>query len=141
MSRSSTRGNLLLCHHDNHYGRNPAMTAFPGMNLDTYLDILGQATPEDGPYNDPAHTAEELTALNTGFAALAAGMVAFVKAAEPIVGYEATRSMIEDVTHTFPVEKNPAPVDPFAELAAALAAAMGLSPEEAKEIFDVDDES
>lgn len=111
------------------------MTAFPGMNLDTYLDILGQATPEDGPYNDPKHTAEELTTLNTGFAALAQGMKTFVEAAEPIVGYDEVRSMIEDVTHTFPVEKNPAPVDPFAELAHALAKAMGLSDEEAKEVF------
>ncbi|WNO26076.1 hypothetical protein SEA_WILDWEST_57 [Arthrobacter phage Wildwest] len=114
------------------------MTAFPGMNLDTYLDILGQATPEDGPYNDPKHTAEELVTLNTGFAALAQGMKTFVETVEPIIGYEATRSMIEDVTHTFPTEKNPAPVDPFAELAAALASAMGLSPEEAKEIFGTD---
>lgn len=114
------------------------MTAFPGMNLDTYLDILAQAQPEDGPYTEADNTAEEVLALNTGFAALAQGMVAFVKAAEPIIGYDKTRSMIEDVTHTFPVEKNPAPVDPFAELAAALAKAMGLSDEEAKEIFDVD---
>lgn len=113
------------------------MTAFPGMNLDTYLEILGKATPEDGPFNDPAHTAEELVTLNTGFAALAQGMIAFVTAAEPIVGYEAVRNMIEDVTHTFPVEKNPAPVDPFAEMAASLAKALGLSDEEAKEVFGI----
>ncbi|QHB36645.2 hypothetical protein SEA_ADOLIN_63 [Arthrobacter phage Adolin] len=103
---------------------------FPGMNLETYLDILAQATPEDGPYmHDEDRTAEEITALNTGFAALAQGMIAFVKAAEPILGYEATRSMIEDVTHTFPVEKNPEPFDPFAALQEALLKAMGEHPE------------
>lgn len=105
------------------------MMMFPGMTLADYLAILAKATPEEGPYKYEDRPAEEILALNTGFHELAKGMIAFVNAAKPIVGYEEVRDMLESVVHTFPTEENPAPFDPFAALQEALLKAMGNTPE------------
>lgn len=94
--------------------------------LDVYLSILSEATAEDGPYKYE-HDEAEARVLNGAFAEMTKGIVAFVTAAEPIIGYEAVRDMLEDVVHTFPASKEPA--DPFEAIQAALLKAMEI-PEE-----------
>ncbi|QNO12720.1 hypothetical protein SEA_SNEK_60 [Arthrobacter phage Snek] len=80
---------------------------FPGMSLAQYLEVIGHASPTEGPYN--GHAAADV--LNPAFAELVKGTVAFVNAAKPIIGYEETRDMLESVVHGFPATEEPEPVD------------------------------
>lgn len=102
---------------------------FNGMSLADYLEILAKATPEEGPHKYADLPAEEVLALNTAFAELAKGFIAYVTVAKPIIGYDAVREMLEDVVHTFPVTEEPEPFNAFEALQAALLKAMGENPE------------
>lgn len=99
----------------------------PQIPLADYLTILSSATPEDHPWASEEYemTAEERAAIGKGFTKMAHGIVAFVTAAKAVNGYEAVRSTLEDIVHTFPVQEDgnlpgQEAVDSFAALLAVL---------------------
>lgn len=103
--------------------------------LDAYLEILRSATIEDNPFTI---TPEVNDAVGAQFVALTHALADFVDAARKTeVGYAQTRSILEDMVHTFPVTEDGEDDDPAAAIQAALLAAMGLSEEEAKKLFDL----
>ncbi|QGZ17361.1 hypothetical protein SEA_KAYLISSA_63 [Arthrobacter phage Kaylissa] len=101
--------------------------------LDAYLSILRSMSTEDHPYLDHETHAKELGEAAT---AMAHSVANFIDVARASIGYEAGRSTLEDLVHTFPVSEEPK--SPEEELAAALAALFGAIPED---VFAEDDEA
>ncbi|UIW13544.1 hypothetical protein PQD80_gp60 [Arthrobacter phage Lizalica] len=102
--------------------------------LDAYLTILRSMSTEDHPFLDHETHAKELGEAAT---AMAHSVANFIDVARVSIGYEAGRTTLEDLVHTFPVSE--APQTPEQELAAALASLFGMVPED---VFgDEDDEA
>ncbi|UIW13317.1 hypothetical protein SEA_CREWMATE_66 [Arthrobacter phage Crewmate] len=92
--------------------------------LDAYLQILRSMSTEDHPFQGHATHAAE---LGEAASEMAHAVAKFIDVARVSIGYEAGRSTLEDLVHTFPVSE--APQSPEEELAAALAALFGRLPE------------
>ncbi|WNN94018.1 hypothetical protein SEA_NITRO_62 [Arthrobacter phage Nitro] len=93
--------------------------------LDAYLSILRSMTTEDHPFLDHETHAKELGEAAT---AMAHSVANFIDVARVSIGYDAGRSTLEDLVHTFPVSEKPQ--TPEEELAAALAALFGAIPDD-----------
>lgn len=82
--------------------------------LDSYLQILRSMSTEDHPFQDHETHAAELGEAATGMAHAVAN---FIDVARQSIGYEAGRSTLEDLVHTFPVTEEPqSPEDALAAL-------------------------
>ncbi|UIW13476.1 hypothetical protein SEA_AMYEV_61 [Arthrobacter phage Amyev] len=88
--------------------------------LDAYLTILRSMSTEDHPFLDhETHSAE----LGEATSKMAHAIADFVDVARVSIGYEAGRSTLEDLVHTFPVTEEPQ--SPEDALAAAFEALFG----------------
>ncbi|WVX88050.1 hypothetical protein SEA_TFORTROY_62 [Arthrobacter phage TforTroy] len=72
--------------------------------LDAYLQILRTMSPEDHPFQDHETHAD---ALGKTASAMAHAVADFIDVARQSIGYEAGRSTLEDLVHTFPVTEHP----------------------------------
>ncbi|QOP65120.1 hypothetical protein PQE12_gp60 [Arthrobacter phage Adumb2043] len=93
--------------------------------LDAYLQILRSMTTEDHPFMDHETHATELGEAAT---AMAHAVANFIDVSRVSIGYDAGRSTLEDLVHTFPATEEPQ--SPEDALAAALAALFGAIPED-----------
>ncbi|WVX87912.1 hypothetical protein SEA_BERRIE_61 [Arthrobacter phage Berrie] len=99
--------------------------------LDAYLSILRAMSTEDHPFlENPTHAKE----LGETATAMAHAVADFIDVARVSIGYDAGRSTLEDLVHTFPVSEKPQTAEE--ELASALAALFGSLPEG---LFDEDE--
>ncbi|URQ05050.1 hypothetical protein SEA_ITER_62 [Arthrobacter phage Iter] len=104
--------------------------------LDAYLTILRSMSTEDHPFLDhETHAAE----LGEAASEMAHSVAKFIDVARVSIGYDAGRSTLEDLVHTFPVSE--VPQTPEEELAAALSALFGAIPEGLFEDDDEDDDA
>ncbi|QOP65189.1 hypothetical protein PQD82_gp61 [Arthrobacter phage Phives] len=72
--------------------------------LDAYLQILRAMSPEDHPFmENPTHAKE----LGETASAMAHAVADFIDVARVSIGYDAGRSTLEDLVHTFPVTEAP----------------------------------
>ncbi|AYN59146.1 hypothetical protein HOU52_gp61 [Arthrobacter phage Yang] len=93
--------------------------------LDAYLQILRSMSTEDHPFQDHETHAAELGEAAT---AMAHSVANFIDVARQSIGYEAGRSTLEDLVHTFPVTEEPQ--SPEDALLAALSALFAAVPDE-----------
>ncbi|WGH21134.1 hypothetical protein SEA_CASSIA_61 [Arthrobacter phage Cassia] len=101
--------------------------------LDAYLQILRSMSPEDHPFQANETHAD---ALGKTASAMAHAVADFIDVARQSIGYEAGRSTLEDLVHTFPVTEHPkTEEEQLADLLAALFAGI---PQDA--LADEDDE-
>lgn len=100
--------------------------------LDAYLQILRSMSTEDHPFMSHETHADE---LGKAASEMAHAVANFIDVARVSIGYDAGRSTLEDLVHTFPVSE--APKSPEEELAAALAALFGMIPDD---VLGADDE-
>lgn len=84
------------------------------MSVDRYLSILESATPEDNPFATLTNPAP----IGAAFTALAHSFVGFVRAARDHeeVGFEAARSILEEMVHYLPESDAPDLLDLLASL-------------------------
>ncbi|QNJ56560.1 hypothetical protein SEA_NIOBE_61 [Arthrobacter phage Niobe] len=101
--------------------------------LDAYLSILRAMSTEDHPFMDHATHSKELGEAAT---AMAHAVADFIDVSRVSIGYDAGRSTLEDLVHTFPVTEKPQSDEDA--LAAALAALFGSIPEG---LFDEDEDA
>lgn len=101
--------------------------------LDSYLQILRSMSTEDHPFQDHETHAAELGEAATGMAHAVAN---FIDVARQSIGYEAGRSTLEDLVHTFPVTENPP-----SEEEALQALLMGLFGEIPADVFKDDEDA
>ncbi|UVK63580.1 hypothetical protein SEA_JANEEMI_60 [Arthrobacter phage Janeemi] len=72
--------------------------------LDAYLTILRSMSTEDHPFMENPTHAKELGETAT---AMAHAIADFIDVARVSIGYDAGRSTLEDLVHTFPVTEKP----------------------------------
>jgi hypothetical protein len=102
--------------------------------LDSYLQILRSMSTEDHPFMaNPTHAKE----LGEKTSAMAHAIADFIDVARVSIGYDAGRSTLEDLVHTFPVTE--APKSDEDALREALLALFASIPEGALDGADEDD--